>query len=53
MTLSILRDDIQFIEKGINIANNYKKAGSEKTEVKLSNKQKKLKYFLKKNRDIT
>ena len=53
MTINVLRDDIKFIEQGINKANNYKKAGSEKTEVKTTNRQKKLKYFLKKSREIT
>ena len=51
MTLGAPRKDIGFIEQGINLTNSLKKKSVESTET-VTQKHKKLRYFLKKHRDI-
>ena len=56
MTLGVLRKDISFIEEGIKLQNISKKnqaSMTQETQECQSTKQKKLRYFLRKNRQIT
>ena len=50
LTIGHLRKDISFIEKGINLTNKAKKKQAEEPQAKIN---KKLRYFLKKQRGIT
>ncbi len=52
MTLSVLRKDITFIEKGISMTNTYRKQQAEMNMEKANKQFKKLKVFLLKNRNI-
>ena len=52
MTLSVLRKDITFIEKGISMTNTYRKQQAEINMEKANKQFKKLKVFILKNRNI-